>query len=1000
MQEPVAKDIEFIDHIVNKLKKSGSLTGAQIGSDASKKKSWKDAVDAAGGKVKLFCQKHADKIKWVVDGGAVRIELVKTGSLPIGTNVKSGSILVGARVCVNRDASKQPTYGWGDVRSWSIGTVQTVSGKEYEVEFPEVVGKWKCLEGDLKQTSEVDRSTRDFGAQDPACSQAAFVCNKSGGKFEFTGNLNAGKVPAFQEIGFVQGKKQLTSTQPYFEVTIDVHAPGGVGIGLSSALFWPGAMVGWPGGRESDSLGFHSENGNFYHRSITGTKLGGPVQVGEKMGCGVLFESDKPKAVYFSRQGIVVGRFPLRPEDSGLLFPVVSSAAPAAVRVNFAASAPTISMAPIASEALVSPSKGSAKTSKEASKVSAETTNFARYCRLLMDVGRDVLMILFEASYQKEANAPWTESSGRPFLSTHFSDGPSQRRLGKHLVDNICDGQCKAWDITLLSSLLTTTPGYIKKNKTALKAVEYLRGERNHLAHSPGLLAKQSLTEEEFAGKWEPIMKSLVVLMDELLPVHKAEYLVKIDEISSETLPESDLTSLFEKVNEDINRIRDVAEDAREKAHEALEKAGNAASLSKVNDLIAKSLKSVLNQDGRVDQKSLPCEVILSNQQRYRVYKLVGKGGMGAVYEAKLVAPDSDGIKVALKICDPNASSERAEREADILQKLTKLKHENIVNFIDSALDGSLLVIIMELIKGKPLDFWLDEKYVDGGSVTLDQTKPIVQQLVAGMAFVHSHNIAHRDLKPGNLMFDEVTGKLVIVDFGLSKQHNTNSTMTKADAQLGTLLYMSPEQLESDIQAISFPSDIWAIGVIWHELLTSRTPFQPLMQSDPGSSSNLRSKAKTFSMMDQNTVVTMACKKGPRQLPMLEQLDNVPKGIISIIATCLNTDIYARHRDATELSRHIEDVFRSLESGGPKAPDKKRFKDWDAQSVSKLIRSISSKLAASADAMEEEECIDGKLFMKMLDTDDDLLTMKVVDGGLGFSKLQLKSVKSKIEDLE
>jgi len=322
-------------------------------------------------------------------------------------------------------------------------------------------------------------------------------------------------------------------------------------------------------------------------------------------------------------------------------------------------------------------SQGSAKTSTKATKVSAETTNFARYCRLLMDVGRDVLMILFEASYEKEGNTPWTESSGRAFLSTHFPDGPSQRRLGKHHIDNICNGQCKTWDITLLSSLLTTTPGYIKKNQTALKAVEYLRGERNNLAHSAGLLAKQSLTEEDFTGKWEPIMKSLAVLMNDILPALKAELLAKIDKISTETLPESDLTSLFEKVNEDINYIRDMAEDAREKAHEALEKAGNAASLSKVNELIAKSLKSVLNQDGRVDQKSLPCEVILSNQHRYRVYKLVGKGGMGAVYEAKLIAPDADGIKVAVKICDPNASSERAEREADILQKLTKLKHKH-----------------------------------------------------------------------------------------------------------------------------------------------------------------------------------------------------------------------------------------------------------------------------------------------------------------------------------
>jgi len=95
----------------------------------------------------------------------------------------------------------------------------------------------------------------------------------------------------------------------------------------------------------------------------------------------------------------------------------------------------------------------------------------------------------------------------------------------------------------------------MKKKKTAPKAVEYLRGEHNHLAYSAGLLAEQSLTEEYFTDKWENIMKSLAVLMDDLLPTHKAELLAKVGKISTESLPESDLTSLFARVNEDINCI-------------------------------------------------------------------------------------------------------------------------------------------------------------------------------------------------------------------------------------------------------------------------------------------------------------------------------------------------------------------------------------------------------------------------------------------------------------
>jgi len=361
-------------------------------------------------------------------------------------------------------------------------------------------------------------------------------------------------------------------------------------------------------------------------------------------------------------------------------------------------------------------------------------------------------------------------------------------------------------------------------------------------------------------------------------------------------------------------------------------------------------LKSVLDHVGRVDEASLPRDVILSNQHTYRITKLLGKGGMGAVYGATRIAPHSAGGEVALKICDPNASLKRAEREADILQELTKLDHhQNIVKFVDSALDGSLLVIVMELVKGKPLDAWLDEKDSKGNRVTLHQTKPIVQQLVDGMAFVHSHNIAHRDLKPSNLMYDEENEKLIIVDFGLSKQLGIerSSTITQADAQLGTMLYMSPEQHNSDMKAISFPSDVWAIGIIWHELLTSFTPFELRGKS--------AKRSKTRSMT--NCSMTELFKQGPRELPMLELLvDSVPEAITGIIAKCLNSDTYDRHRDATELSRHIKNVYQTMVSGGS-APvaSTENTPTYTAAGLLKLIKEVKQENLAANELLEIEE---------------------------------------------
>jgi len=192
--------------------------------------------------------------------------------------------------------------------------------------------------------------------------------------------------------------------------------------------------------------------------------------------------------------------------------------------------------------------------------------------------------------------------------------------------------------------------------------------------------------------------------MDQMSPKQKHEFKRNIHKIKNLKIRQSDFDTSGEMlIKEDMERIQHTADEAKHKVEQALK--------------MVESFKSVLNKDGRVDEKSLPREIILSNQKRYRLFKLLGKGGMGAVYEAKLM-PEGD--KVVLKICDSNLSSERAKWEMEILQELTKLKHDNIARFIDSALEGSLLVIVLDFIKGQPVDDWLDKKYANGNRVTLD----------------------------------------------------------------------------------------------------------------------------------------------------------------------------------------------------------------------------------------------------------------------------------------
>ena len=612
-----------------------------------------------------------------------------------------------------------------------------------------------------------------------------------------------------------------------------------------------------------------------------------------------------------------------------------------------------------------------------------------------MDVGREVLMTAFLESYHKEEGSPWEASSGPAFLNSKV-DHYSQRKLGKHLIDSIRAGKCSEWDITLLSSLLVIKPGYLQGNAKAKEAVEVLRGERNNLAHSADLLARQSLTEEEFESKWGVVAAALKALID-LLSGHQAELRSKIDQIAQEEMGKSALEPLFERVQEDMRRIQDVAEDARDRADEAIKMAGNAARMSQVEAVVEARLESLLNKQGHVDTEHLPREVTLSNGKRYRLMKQVGKGGMGTVFEAKLVDKDAEDGKLALKICESDSSG-RAEREADILKRLSALDHDNIVKFLDSALDGSHLVIIMELIKGKSLEDWLEDRYRDGGpGVTFADTQPIVRQLVQGMSAIHALDIAHRDIKPGNLVFDGATGMLVIVDFGLSKQNNANSTMTSANSKVGTLLYMSPEQLEGDVKEISFATDVWAIGIVWHEMLTNYTPFEPAAAAAHTNSSS-SSKRRTFSKMEESRMLNKVTDHGPRKLPMLE---HVPPPVTGIIAKCLSAEKRDRYKDAQHLFSHIDEVFEELEKG-PSAEAQgdagaKPFNSWSVSEVCEFVRFIGSAFADKAAAIEENG-VDGKFFLKMLYANDEDLTNSIAEGGLGFTRLQLRRVKDKIEE--
>ncbi|MEK7486240.1 MAG: protein kinase, partial [Planctomycetota bacterium] len=210
---------------------------------------------------------------------------------------------------------------------------------------------------------------------------------------------------------------------------------------------------------------------------------------------------------------------------------------------------------------------------------------------------------------------------------------------------------------------------------------------------------------------------------------------------------------------------------------------------------------------------------------QYRLLKLLGKGGMGEVFQAEQgVSGKICAIKV-LSVSEVNnkKAHQRFHRE---IKSIVQLIHPNIVALLDYGIEEGYPYLVMEFLKGETLKEYVCRKK----KLSIKEIRSLLQQLLEAMAFAHKQHIIHRDLKPSNLMMDE-HGTLKVMDFGLSKkllQENSETvmdTLTEQGTSLGTPLYMSPEQIIGDIKKIDHRTDLYAVGMILYELLTGNLPF-------------------------------------------------------------------------------------------------------------------------------------------------------------------------------
>ena len=207
--------------------------------------------------------------------------------------------------------------------------------------------------------------------------------------------------------------------------------------------------------------------------------------------------------------------------------------------------------------------------------------------------------------------------------------------------------------------------------------------------------------------------------------------------------------------------------------------------------------------------------LIGKNIFHYRIIEQVGQGGMGNVYKAEDTKLNNI---VALKFLPPelNRDPEAKQRFLNEARAARKLEHPNICTIydIDETEEGQVF-ISMPLYEGGTL-----EERIEQGTLSANEAIEIARKICEALNKAHKEGIIHRDIKPSNIMFT-LDGTLKIVDFGLAKVAGIK--ITKTGTTMGTLAYMSPEQLRGE--EIDHRSDIWAVGVMLYELLTGKHPF-------------------------------------------------------------------------------------------------------------------------------------------------------------------------------
>jgi len=209
---------------------------------------------------------------------------------------------------------------------------------------------------------------------------------------------------------------------------------------------------------------------------------------------------------------------------------------------------------------------------------------------------------------------------------------------------------------------------------------------------------------------------------------------------------------------------------------------------------------------------------------RFELQALLARGGAGAVYRG-LQHPLGRPVAVKVLREDLDPASYAAVRERFLLEAelASKLRHPNIVAYVDAgATDDGALYVVMELLQGASL-----KRVMDTSPLTAERAARLALDVARGLKHAHGKGLIHRDVKPGNVFVvhdDEQGERAVLVDFGLAKDLQGGSEITKTGTYMGTPAYMSPEQVRG-LDQVGAPADIYALGCLLYRMVSGHPPF-------------------------------------------------------------------------------------------------------------------------------------------------------------------------------